>query len=69
MKKPIKFLYLLLIFAITTFIFFFTLSFVVKNDTESYSAVVEVIGWLIIWGAVFLYFIIRKLTTKRSEES
>jgi len=69
MKKSFSFLYLFFIFAITTAIFYFSLSFLLKDDSSGWGGVVESIIWLIIWGIIFIYFIVRKLTSNKLEST
>jgi|SRR3989344_1582932 len=60
MKIKFNFLYLLLIFAITTAIFYFGLSLVVEQDTSGWGGVVESIAYIILWGFIFFYYLLRR---------
>ncbi|MEI6490833.1 MAG: hypothetical protein WCO16_03665 [bacterium] len=64
-----KFLNLMLIFSITTAAFFFLVPYFNRNSHSGFEGVVEGIIYLIIWGTIFLYQIIRLITSKKAPDN
>jgi hypothetical protein len=64
MSQRLIFLCVILVFAISTSIFFPVLNIIYKNDTSGAGGLLETWSYFFIWGIIFLYFIIRKLSLK-----
>jgi hypothetical protein len=64
-----KFLNLMLIFSITTAAFFFLVPYFNRNSHSGFEGVVEGIIYLIIWGTIFLYQIIRLIASKKAPDN
>ena len=68
MKKDIKFIYLLLTFAVITALIVFILFPYLDKDIgidTSYDRTVFSVPYIIVWGLVFAYYGLRKLFIKR----
>ena len=64
--KKISFLYVLLVCAITYFLLFIGVPYFLQDPDlfSGFGALVPVIGFVMVWGIIFVYFIVRKLTSK-----
>ena len=61
MKPKFSFLYLLLLFAVTTALLYFGLPFFLQEDTTGgFAGVAEGFAYIILWGLIFCYYLMRK---------
>ena len=59
----------MLIFSITTAVFLFLVPYLNINSHSGFEGVVEGIIYLIIWGTIFLYQIVRLITSKKAPDN
>jgi hypothetical protein len=72
MNKHVSFWRLLLVFVITTPVFYFSIYlFVLKgdlSDNQDLNLIFGMVPWFMFWVAIFVYFFVRKLTSKKLGE-